>query len=33
VKIITKHPVEASQTELSENSRSGCAKLRVIEKL
>ena len=33
VKIITKHPVEASQEELEQNSRSSCAKLRVIEKI
>ena len=33
VKIITKHPVEASDEELKQNSRSSCAKLRVIEKL
>ena len=33
VKIITKHPVEASEEELKQNSRSSCAKLRVIEKI
>ena len=33
VKIITKHPIEASQEELERNSRSSCAKLRVVEKL
>lgn len=33
VKIITKHPVEATDEEIKQNSRSGCAKLRVIEKL
>ncbi len=33
VKIITKHPVEASAEEIKINSRSACAKLRVIEKL
>ena len=33
VKIITKHPVEATQEELEYNSRSSCAKLRVIEKI
>lgn len=33
VKIITKHPVEASDDELKINSRSSCAKLRVIEKI
>ncbi len=33
VKIITKHPVEASEEELGRNSRSSCAKLRVVEKL
>ena len=32
-KLITKHPVEASEAELEENSRSAPAKLRVIEKL
>lgn len=33
VKLITKHPVEATQEELSINPRSAPAKLRVIEKL
>lgn len=33
VKIITKHPVEATQDEINQNSRSACAKLRVIEKI
>lgn len=33
VKIITKHPVEATEAELKINSRSASAKLRVIEKL
>ncbi len=33
VKIITKHPVEATEDEIKQNSRSACAKLRVIEKL
>lgn len=33
VKIITKHPVEATDEELKFNSRSSCAKLRVIEKI
>ena len=33
VKIITKHPVEATEDELNQNSRSSCAKLRVIEKI
>lgn len=33
VKIITKHPVEATDEEIKINSRSACAKLRVIEKL
>ena len=32
-KLITKHPVEATQEELSVNPRSAPAKLRVIEKL
>ena len=32
-KIITKHPVTASEDEQKINSRSSCAKLRVIEKL
>ena len=33
VKIITKHPVEATEEEIKQNSRSSCAKLRVIEKI
>jgi 16S rRNA (cytosine1402-N4)-methyltransferase len=33
VKIITKHPIEATDEEINQNSRSACAKLRVIEKL
>ena len=33
VKIITKHPVEATDEEIKVNSRSSCAKLRVIEKI
>ena len=33
VKLITKHPVEATDEEIKQNSRSACAKLRVIEKL
>ena len=33
VKIITKHPVEATQEEININSRSACAKLRVVEKI
>ena len=33
VKIITKHPVCASDEEMKQNSRSSCAKLRVIEKI
>ena len=33
VKIITKHPVEATDEEIKQNSRSACAKLRVIEKI
>ncbi len=33
VKLITKHPVEATKEEMDINSRSACAKLRVIEKL
>lgn len=33
VKIITKHPVEATDEEIKINSRSACAKLRVIEKI
>ena len=33
VKLITKHPVEATEEELKKNSRSAPAKLRVIEKL
>ena len=33
VKIITKHPVEATEAEFKINSRSASAKLRVIEKL
>lgn len=33
VKIITKHPVEATAEELEKNPRSASAKLRVIEKL
>ena len=33
VKIVTKHPVEATDEEIKINSRSSCAKLRVIEKI
>jgi len=33
IKIITKHPVEASERETETNSRSKCAKLRVAEKI
>ena len=33
IKLITKHPVVASEDELNKNSRSSCAKLRVIEKI
>lgn len=33
VKLVTKHPVTASQAELKMNSRSSSAKLRVVEKL
>lgn len=33
VKIITKHPVEATDEEIKQNSRSSCAKLRVVEKI
>ncbi|MBO5345089.1 MAG: 16S rRNA (cytosine(1402)-N(4))-methyltransferase RsmH [Clostridia bacterium] len=33
VKIVTKHPVEATKEEIEMNSRSSCAKLRVIEKI
>lgn len=33
VKIITKHPVEATDEEINQNSRSSCAKLRVVEKI
>lgn len=33
LKILTKKPVTASRSELTENSRSGCAKLRVAEKI
>ena len=33
VKIITKHPVEATEEEIKQNSRSSCAKLRVVEKI
>lgn len=33
VKLITKHPVEATEEEITINSRSACAKLRVIEKI
>ena len=33
IKIINKKPITASQKELSENSRSKCAKLRIAEKL
>lgn len=32
-KLITKHPVEATKEEIELNSRSSCAKLRVIEKI
>lgn len=33
VKLITKHPVEATKEEIEQNSRCACAKLRVIEKI
>ena len=33
VKLVTKHPVEATKEEIDINSRSACAKLRVIEKI
>ena len=33
VKVVTKKPITAGETELKENSRSKCAKLRVAEKL
>ncbi len=33
VKIITKHPITASEKELAENGRAGSAKLRVAEKV
>ena len=33
VKLVNKHPIEASEEELKQNSRSGSAKLRVIEKI
>lgn len=33
IKIITRHPIEASEVEKKENSRSRSAKLRVVEKL
>jgi len=33
VKLITKHPVEATKEEIEYNSRSACAKLRVVEKI
>ncbi len=33
VKLITKHPVEATKEETDYNSRSACAKLRVVEKI
>ena len=33
VKLINKKPIEASATELENNSRSSCAKLRVVEKI
>jgi 16S rRNA (cytosine1402-N4)-methyltransferase len=33
IKIITKKPITACETELEENSRSKCAKLRIAEKL
>lgn len=33
VKLVTKHPVEASDEELKNNSRSASAKLRVVEKI
>ncbi len=33
LKIITKKPITASEKELNENSRSKCAKLRIVEKL
>lgn len=33
VKIITRKPIVASKEELKENSRAGCAKLRIVEKI
>lgn len=33
IKLITKHPIVASEAEIKENSRSAPAKLRVVEKL
>ena len=33
IKILTKKPIEASETECKENSRSHSAKLRIIEKI
>ena len=33
VNLITKHPVEATEEEIKINSRSACAKLRVVEKI
>lgn len=33
VSLVTKHPVEATEEEIKTNSRSACAKLRVVEKL
>ena len=33
VKLVTKHPVEATKEEIDINSRSACAKLRVVEKI
>ncbi len=32
-KIINKKPIEASQTEIEENSRAKSAKLRILEKI
>ncbi len=33
IKIITSHPIVASETEINQNTRSKCAKLRVAEKI
>ncbi len=33
VKLVTKHPVVATDEEIKQNSRAACAKLRVIEKI